>query len=172
MGKRDLNLKTPMKTQGAAILAALFLYLTLAGSALAAKCSDDTVDLRGPWGTARFTVEIADTERERAIGLMHRENLPPGAGMLFVYEAPAELAFWMRNTLIELDLLFADETGRIIHIHNRAQPLDETLINSNGRALAVLEINGGLAALYGVKVGSEMRHVIFDQTSAAWPCDS
>ena len=172
MGKRDLNLKTPMKTQGAAILAILFLYLTLAGSALAAKCSDDTVDLRGPWGTARFTVEIADTERERAIGLMHRENLPPGAGMLFVYEAPAELAFWMRNTLIELDLLFADETGRIIHIHNRAQPLDETLINSNGRALAVLEINGGLAALYGVKVGSEMRHVIFDQTSAAWPCDS
>ena len=172
MGKRDLNLKTAMKTQGAAILAALFLYLTLAGSALAAKCSDDTVDLRGPWGTARFTVEIADTERERAIGLMHRENLPRGAGMLFVYEAPAELAFWMRNTLIELDLLFADETGRIIHIHNRAQPLDETLINSNGRALAVLEINGGLAALYGVKVDSEMRHVIFDQTSAAWPCDS
>jgi uncharacterized protein len=46
------------------------------------------------------------------------------------------------------------------------------MINSNGKALAVLEVNGGLAALYGIKVSSEMRHVTFDQTSAAWPCDS
>jgi uncharacterized protein len=172
LGKRDLNLKTLMKTQGAAILVALFLYLSLGASALSAKCSEDNVELRGPWGTVRFSVEIADTERERAIGLMNRESLPRGAGMLFVYETPAELAFWMRNTLIELDLLFADETGRIFHIHNRAQPLDESLINSNGKALAVLEVNGGLAALYGIKVGSKMRHVTFDQTSAAWPCDS
>lgn len=171
MGKRNLGLKTRLKKQGAAIMAALLAYLALGVGALAAECRDDTVELRGPWGTARFSVEIADTERERAKGLMHRESLPRGAGMLFAYDAPADLAFWMRNTLIELDLLFADETGRITHIHNRAQPLDETLISSNGKALVVLEINGGLAALYGINVGSEMRQPLFDQAVAAWPCD-
>lgn len=151
-------------------MAALLAFLALTTGPLSAQCREDVVALRGPWGTAQFHIEIADTERARAKGLMYRESLPRGAGMLFVFQAPAKLAFWMRNTLIELDLLFVDETGRISHIHNRAQPLDETVISSNGKALAVLEINGGLAAAYGVGVGSEMRHPAFDQAVAAWPC--
>ncbi|MCV2892172.1 DUF192 domain-containing protein [Lentibacter sp. XHP0401] len=136
-----------------------------------AGCTPDEVKLRGSWGQARFTVELADDASERAQGLMHRESLPRSAGMLFAYETPSEVSFWMRNTLIPLDLLFVDETGQVNHIHSEAQPLDETLIPSNGKALAVLEINGGLAAQYGITVGSEMQHQVFDQAGAVWPCE-
>jgi len=170
LGKRDLDLKVRMNFMGAAMMAALFVFLPFGARPVSAQCQDDLVALRGPWGATQFQVEIADTAQERAKGLMHRAQLPRGAGMLFVFKRPAQLAFWMRNTLIELDLLFVDATGRVSHIHHRAQPLDETLISSNGKALAVLEINGGLAALYGLDVGSELRHASFDQDLAAWPC--
>ena len=135
-----------------------------------AGCSESTVELRGPWGQARFTVEVVDTNRSRAQGLMHRESLPKSAGMLFVYDAPVPLSFWMRNTLIELDLIFVDARGVVSKVHERAQPHDETLIHSDSPALAVLEVNGGLAGALGIEAGSEMRHVSFDQGEAAWPC--
>ena len=58
------------------------------------------VRLRGDWGETLFTVELADTPQERSRGLMFRENMPRGAGMLFVYDAPQQARFWMKNTLI------------------------------------------------------------------------
>ena len=163
MGKRIERVVT-------ARLFAALLGLLWSVQMAAAACNPDEIQLRGDWGQARFTVELADDADERATGLMHRESMARSAGMLFVYDAPAELTFWMRNTLIELDMIFADELGRVTHIHSRAQPLDETLIPSNGPALVVLEINGGLAEAMGLDVGSEMRHPAFDQSRAAWPC--
>lgn len=148
--------------------AALFLF-AIAGP-LAAQCARDTVELRGDWGKARFNVEVVDTAKTRAQGLMHRESLPSSAGMLFVYEKPAPVAFWMRNTLIELDMIFVDERGTVQKVHARAKPHDETLIASDGPALMVLEINGGLAKALGITAGSEMRHPSFDQARAVWPC--
>ncbi|MEM9582059.1 MAG: DUF192 domain-containing protein [Pseudomonadota bacterium] len=134
-------------------------------------CSPERVDLRGDWGTARFTVEIADDAKERARGLMFRESMPRMAGMLFVYEAPQRLAFWMRNTRIPLDLLFVDESGRVVTIHENAIPLDETPL-SGGEAplLAVLEINGGMSKTLGISLGTELRHPQMPQATALWPC--
>ena len=80
--------------------------------------------------------------------------------------------FDLDHTLIPLDLLFVDERGRIIHIHHNAQPLDETVIYSNGLATAVLEINGGMAAQFGIGPGSDLQHESFDQTVAHWPCEA
>lgn len=137
-----------------------------------AGCEPDKLMLRGPWGQAQFFVEIANDPDSRAQGLMYRETLARTAGMLFVYDTPAQLGFWMRNTLIPLDLLFVDERGRIIHIHHNAQPLDETVIYSNGLATAVLEINGGMAAQFGIGPGSDLQHESFDQTVAHWPCEA
>ena len=148
----------------------IFLVGTLLASvpALAAG-SDDAVYLRGPWGQARFSVEVADEPHEQAQGLMHRESMANSAGMLFVYPRPGSPSFWMRNTLIELDMLFIDPEGRVQRIHQRAQPLDETPIFGGHNILAVLEINGGLSERYGITVGSEVRHPAFaDQ--AAWAC--
>lgn len=150
---------------------AVALGLTLwAGGALA-DCAIDRVDLRGDWGQARFTVELADDPAERSQGLMFRENMPRSQGMLFLYEQPQRAVFWMKNTLIPLDMIFLDETGTVTNIHENAVPLDETGIDGGTGVLAVLEINGGLSRQLGVAVGSELRHPALDQATAAWACD-
>ena len=152
------------------ILRTAVLFVMLAGSAVAKACREDTVHLRGDWGEARFSVEIADDRSERARGLMHRESMPAAAGMLFVYPQPQSLSFWMRNTLIPLDTLFIDPGGVVQHIHHRAVPLDETPIPGGNGLTHVLEINGGMAEALGITVGSQVRHPSFDTSVAAWSC--
>lgn len=141
-----------------------------AGGALAADCVPERVDLRGDWGTARFTVELADEPAERAQGLMHREKMARSAGMLFVFDAPQRAVFWMKNTLISLDMIFADATGRVTQVHENAVPLDETGIDGGAGVRFVLEINGGLAGRLGIAAGTELRHPAIG-VGAAWPCD-
>ena len=150
--------------------AALALLLFVAPTLAVAQCREDAVFLKGEFGQARFSVEIADDDAERALGLMHRTEMASAAGMLFVYERPQSLSFWMRNTLIELDMLFIDPQGVIKHIHHRAQPLDETPILGGRDLTHVLEINGGKAEQLGIQVGDVIRHPSFAQETAAWPC--
>lgn len=158
---------------GSQTIVGLLIWLVAAlagGAALAGVCRDDEVRLRGPWGEARFAVELADDEPSRAHGLMFREHLDRDAGMLFVYPAPRPVGFWMKNTLIALDMIFADATGTVQHVHHMAVPHDETPIFGGDGILAVLEINGGMARRLGLEPGSEMRHPAFDSGPAAWPC--
>ncbi|MCZ8153824.1 MAG: DUF192 domain-containing protein [Rhodobacteraceae bacterium] len=136
-----------------------------------ATCAPETVEVRGPAGTARFTVEVADDGAERAKGLMFRESMPRSAGMLFVYEAPQRASFWMKNTLIPLDMIFADETGRVTRVHSNAVPHDTTPIDGGTDVRFVLEINGGLAARMGIAEGAELRHPAIPQGTAVWPCE-
>ncbi len=148
------------------------LWLLSAGSAAAAPCRDDVVELRGDWGRARFNVELADDAAERAQGLMDRPEMARSAGMLFVYETPHRASFWMRNTLIPLDMIFADATGTVTRVHENAVPLDETAISGGDGVLLVLEINGGLASRLGIAPGSQLRHPAVPQSDAGWPCDA
>ncbi len=150
------------------ILAAALLA-ALPGWALA-ECSDTRVDLRGDWGNARFTVEVADTPDERALGLMNRPSMPASSGMLFIYEMPQSVVFWMESTLIPLDMIFMTPDGVVQRIHENAVPLDRTHIPGGDDILAVLEINGGMSAMLGITEGSELRHPQLDQSIAAWPC--
>ena len=136
-----------------------------------AACAPDVVELRGPSGQQRFTVEVADDGAERAQGLMFRESMPSSAGMLFVYEEPQAVSFWMKNTLIPLDMIFADETGRVTRVHSNAIPGDTTPIQGGEGVRFVLEINGGLATRMGIAEGSELRHPAIAQDSAVWPCE-
>lgn len=137
----------------------------------AETCTADVVSLKGPGGEARFRVEVADTDASRARGLMWREHLDTGAGMIFVYDSPGPAQFWMRNTLIPLDLIFADPTGTVKHVHSNAKPRDETLIDGGDNVLVVLEINAGLARRMRIEPGSVMRHPAFSAGNAAWPCN-
>ncbi len=161
-----------MGSSGAArgLIAPLVLVL-LAGAA-GAECRPETLDLRGPFGTASFSVELADTPDERATGLMHRDSMASAAGMLFVYEQPQRASFWMKNTLIPLDMVFADSSGRVTRVHANAVPHDETPIDGGKDVALVLEINGGLAARLGLAEGAQMRHPSIAQAGAVWPCDS
>ena len=147
----------------------LTIFCVVVG-AEAYACSAASVDIRGDFGRARFSVEVADDAEERARGLMFRDSLATSSGMLFVYERPQELSFWMRNTLIPLDMIFVDSAGVVQHIHSNAIPQDLTPIRG-GRGLAVLEINGGLAERLGLEIGDELRHPAFNPAIAAWPCD-
>ncbi|TCO72451.1 hypothetical protein EV655_104138 [Rhodovulum euryhalinum] len=149
-------------------LAGLILALGFAGTAVA-QCAEGQVDLRGDWGSARFAVEIADDDAERAQGLMHRTSMPASAGMLFVYDRPQRVAFWMENTLIPLDMIFLGPRGRVLKVHENARPRDRTPIDGGEGVLAVLEINGGLARRLGIGPGSELRHPAFGP-DAVWPC--
>ena len=150
------------------ILAAL-LFVGLASPA-AADCRDDTVQLRGPWGETHFTIQVADTPETRSRGLMFVDSMPRGVGMLFVYEAPRRASFWMKNTLIPLDMLFVDHRGTITRIHHQAIPGNLAAIDGGDQVFAVLEINGGLAKRYGILVGSQLQHPAFSADTAVWSC--
>lgn len=101
----------------------------------------------------RFTVEMAVTLIEQAVGLMFRPHLAHNHGMLFVWSAPREVAMYMRNTLIPLDILFIDENRKISQIHENAAPGDRTPIRSQGKVILTLEVPGGTAARLGIDNG-------------------
>jgi uncharacterized protein len=93
------------------------------------------------------------------------------AGMLFVYDKPQRASFWMKNTLIPLDMIFADPQGRVTAVHADAVPGDTTPIDGGMGVQLILEINGGLAARMGIVPGAELRHPAIAQGAAVWPCD-
>jgi hypothetical protein len=111
----------------------------------------------------RFTVELARTPAEMERGLMYRDRLAPDHGMLFLYDEERPASFWMKNTLIPLDLIFADSTGRIVQIAERAVPLSTALISSDRAVRAVLEVNGGTADRLHIGIGDRLIHSAFAQ---------
>ena len=111
--------------------------------------------------THQFRVEVADTDATREEGLMFRKSLAPNAGMLFDFKTPQDVAFWMKNTLIPLDMLFIDQNGVIVNIKDMATPLSETPIPSAGPVLGVLEIRGGRAQELGLHAGDKVEERIF-----------
>lgn len=117
-------------------------------------------------GAQRFKVELADTDESRARGMMFRTSMAPDAGMLFDFKQEQPASFWMRNTLIPLDMLFIKSDGVILNIHQRAIPRDETGISSAGPVQAVLELNGGTASRLGIRPGDRVEHPIFSNSSA------
>ncbi|MGR3496447.1 DUF192 domain-containing protein [Citreimonas sp.] len=139
------------------------------GAQAQGACAEDTIWLRGDFGQARFGIDVVDTPEGRARGLMFVEEMPRSRGMLFVYPDEAPVSFWMRNTLIPLDIIYADGDGVVINVAAEAIPGDETPLPSGGPAQYVLEINGGLAEAMGIGPGTQMRHPVIGPTPA-WPC--
>jgi uncharacterized protein len=105
-------------------------------------------------GTHAFTVQVAATPEQQEHGLMFYRSLQPNEGMIFPYDPPQNVAFWMKNTLIPLDMLFIRADGTIARIVT-AKPLDETAIPAGEPIVAVLEIRGGRAAELGIQVGDK-----------------
>lgn len=103
-------------------------------------------------GNATYNLEVAATNRARQNGLMNRKSMPDDHGMAFVFTEPQELRFYMRNTLIPLDILYLDAQARVVSI-KQMQPLDETSIPSEGLSRYAIELNQGQAARCGVKPG-------------------
>lgn len=116
----------------------------------------------GPYvelGGKRIAVEVADDDEERERGLMHRDRLAPGTGMLFLHEREERQAYWMKNTRIPLDILYFDARRKLVSVSHappcslgdRCPPYP-----SSGPAMYVLELNAGDAAAMGLKAGDEI----------------
>ena len=105
----------------------------------------------------RFTVEVATTPEEQAMGLMHRSALAPDRGMIFPFPAPRQASFWMRNTLIPLDMIFVRADGTIANIEANTVPYSEQPVYSDGPVAAVLELAGGRSAELGIKAGDKVK---------------
>lgn len=113
----------------------------------------------------KFEIDLATNDAERAHGLMFRKSLGPYEGMLFDFYQEHPVSFWMKNTLIPLDMIFIAADGTIRHIHSNAVPLSTETIPSQYPVRGVLEINGGSAKLLGIKVGDKVKNPIFGNAS-------
>lgn len=144
--------------RGLVAAAALHLVL-LAGLARAAE--ESTLEIVTRDGVHVFTVEMARTDEERQKGLMFRKELPEGRGMLFDFKPDQDVAMWMRNTYIPLDMLFINGDGTIRRIAESTEPLSEKTIPSGGPVRGVLEVIGGTTKKLGIKAGDRVAHPLF-----------
>ena len=141
------------------ILLALFVWVAQAPGARADELEPLTaVTDTGPH---LFMVEIAKDEWSRERGLMFRRYMARDHGMLFEFENEDMQSFWMKNTYIPLDIIFLDHAGAVVRVAANAEPLSERTIPSGGPSLAVLEVNGGVAAEIGLKIGDQVIHPFF-----------
>ena len=104
----------------------------------------------------RFTVEVARTPDEQATGLMNRAELAPDRGMIFPFDPPRPANFWMKNTLIPLDMIFVRADGTIANIAVNTVPLSLDPVFSEGTVGAVLELAGGRSEELGIKAGDKV----------------
>jgi uncharacterized protein len=108
--------------------------------------------VRMPIGGKTFTLEIADDGNEQQWGLMARASMPADRGMIFVFDDEEPRAFWMKDTLIPLDILYLDASGRVVSV-KQMKPKDLTPVPSDGPAMYAIELNQGAADRAGVKAG-------------------
>jgi uncharacterized membrane protein (UPF0127 family) len=128
---------------------------------ISVSCSAETLIVHSKSGDIELNVELPLDNSSRAKGLMNRKSLGPKEGMLFVYERQQPLYFWMKNTLVPLDMLFIDQNGVIVDIHQNAEPLSLKTITSSAPALAAIEILGGQAQKLGIARGDRISHRTF-----------
>ncbi|HEY1447321.1 MAG TPA: DUF192 domain-containing protein [Caulobacteraceae bacterium] len=147
--------KTLLRVANRAMLAALTL-LSVGGEATARSLTVEPLEVVTAHGVRHFSVEVADTPASREHGLMFRTQLAADRGMLFDFKTVQPVDFWMKDTLIPLDILFIAADGRIVSIARNATPMSEAHIPSGSPILEVLEVRGGRAAEIGAEVGDRV----------------
>jgi uncharacterized protein len=144
---------------GAVLAFVLFLAASFGVTAQGGEV--DSLEIVTAAGRHVFQVEIANNDATRERGLMDRRFMAADHGMLFEFDREAPVSFWMKNTYIPLDMIFIAPSGVVTHIAANAEPLSERIIPSGGPCIAVLELNGGMAASIGLKVGDKVHHPFF-----------
>jgi uncharacterized membrane protein (UPF0127 family) len=107
----------------------------------------------------RVAVELARTPGERERGLMYRQKLEAGRGMLFLFPEPSGLKFWMHNTYIALDMIFMDAERRVVYVEENAEPLTDAPRGPERPTQFVLEVPGGFSRAAGIEVGAQARFI-------------
>lgn len=144
------------------LLFGVFILLTALPAAALESFSRSSLTIEtASGGHFRFDIELAETMAQQAQGLMFRKAMPADAGMLFTHKRPEPASFWMKNTLIPLDMIFIGADGRIVNIQANAVPQDLTPIDSAGPVMGILEINGGMSAKLGIRPGDRVLYPLF-----------
>lgn len=145
----------PHSALAAAVIACLLLALAgCSGRPTAAQVGLPVVTIQ--IGQRTYQCEVAANEDSRRTGLMHRKSMPEDHGMIFVFKYEQVLYFWMKNTLIPLDILYLDRQGKVVAIRP-LQPLDENSVGSKDPAQYAIELNAGQAAASGIKEGDVIK---------------
>jgi hypothetical protein len=150
-----------------ALVGALFAVCGALGAGIASALEpleafpQSALEIRTASGRQWFTIRIADSADRQEQGLMFVRALPADQGMLFPQATPRIMTFWMKNTVIPLDMLFITARGRIACLREMAKPLVLDLISCAKPVTAVLEIGGGEAARRGIRVGDRVVHAVF-----------
>ena len=118
----------------------------------------DVVTIQMSTGPRDWSVELASDNQSRSKGLMFRRHMDAGSGMLFRFDETRPVTMWMKNTFLPLDMIFADQTGLVTHIHRGAVPQSLNIISSRGPVRFVLEINAGEADQSGLAIGDRLQH--------------
>jgi hypothetical protein len=142
-------------------LITVILFGLLVAAAPSSAAGVHTLEIASKTGVHTFSVEVAQNDAEREKGLMFRKELPEGQGMLFDFHEDQEVAFWMENTYIPLDMIFIRGDGTISRITENATPLSTRQIPSGGPVRAVLEVIGGTARKLGIAPGDRVADPIF-----------
>ena len=121
----------------------------------------ETLVIESKDGSHTFNIEVADTLKEQARGLMYRETMPEDQGMLFEFEEPKIATIWMKNTPLPLDILFVRSNGKILKIEHLAKPYSLRSASSEAVVAAVVELNGGRARELGIMPGDVVKHEFF-----------
>jgi len=128
----------------------------------AAAFQRDTLTIETEAGAShRFDIEVAVDPADRSRGLMFRQSMPADHGMLFDFERSQPITMWMRNTVLPLDMLFIEESGRVAWIAADTTPFSEALIEAPVPVRAVLELNAGTAKRLGIAPGARVVHKLF-----------
>lgn len=167
MSEQKLKYMVLAAAIGAIPLIILGFILFQQGPAGKAVFGTDQLAIIRPNGTRHvFKVEIAETPEQLVQGLMYRDHLAPGAGMLFIFPMVKETSMWMHNTQIALDVLFIGADSKVTHIAANNRPYDERPIPSRGPVRAVLELNAGKAAELGIAVGDKVENTQLSKANA------
>ena len=144
--------------------------LFISGSpAYPSVCEDSFLKIKFNEIVTEIAVEIADTHSKRKKGLMFRDSLDLYSGMLFIYDNPRKVSFWMKNTIFPLDMAFADKRGKVVRVVANTEPLSLDLIDGGENIQYVLEINAGLSEDMNLFEGSLLLHPLINKNDAS-PC--
>ena len=140
------------------VIAIVLLFFIAAGSAAETRFKTGSLTIATSSGELNYRVEVADTDRLKSIGLMYRASMPERQGMLLLNKKPQRMNVWMKNTFIPLDIIYIDRNGHIVKIVENARTESTTVMPSDGKVKAVLELNAGQVRQKDIAVGDRVSY--------------
>ena len=138
----------------------LLLFIST-GCAAQTQFKTGSLTIATKFGELNYRIEVADTNRLKSIGLMYRLSMPEEQGMLLLNKKPQRMNIWMKNTFIPLDIIYIDRNGYIVKIVESARTESTSVMPSDGKVMAVLELNAGQVQQKNIAVGDSVTYQVY-----------